>query len=242
MIYFKVKQAVRKIISSIVLKRTNNKPVHCQEEVSSTNSINIENIDNKSHHKIRIVGENNLIEVQNNTLLNVDIRIRGHNNKLIIGSDSSIKGIICIKGNNLSVLIGNHTSFGDVYILCQENSNVEIGSYCMFSRNIEIRTTDAHAVIDIKTGKRLNPAQSIIIGDHVWVSLGVLINKGAMIPDDCIVGAGAFINKPFTESNTILAGMPAKIVRRSVTWNRTRRKFYNPKELFDWEKHAIDNH
>lgn len=196
----------------------------------------IEFINPKSRHTIKIIGEQNLIEAGNNTLLNAEIRIRGHNNKLIIGSDSSIKGMVCIKGNNLTVSIGNHTTFGNVYILCQENSNVYIGNYCMFSRDIEIRTTDAHAIVNLENRKRINPAESISIGNHVWIGVGVLINKGSIIPDDSIIGAKSFVNKKFTESNTVIAGVPAKIVKTNVTWNRTRKKLYSEEELFDWKR------
>lgn len=65
----------------------------------------------------------------------------------------------------------------------------------MFSRKIEVRTTDAHSVIDIETRSRINKAESIHIGDHVWVGLSTIINKGAVIPSDNIIGANSFVNK-----------------------------------------------
>jgi acetyltransferase-like isoleucine patch superfamily enzyme len=132
------------------------------------------------------------------------------------------------------VSIGDSTTFQTVYLLCQEGCDITVGRHCMFSREIEVRTTDAHSLVDISSGTRLNRPQSIVIGDHVWVGLRALINKGASIPDDSIVGAAAFVNSAHSESHTVLAGVPAKVVRRGVTWNRGRKDSFTEEELLEW--------
>lgn len=129
---------------------------------------------------------------------------------------------------------GDYSTTVGVYILCQEGCNVRIGRHSMLSREIEIRTTDAHSVIDLETGNRLNTPADVIIGDHVWVGVGVILNKGTVIPNDTIVGAGAFVNKPFEEEHTAIAGAPAKVVRRGVTWNRSRRAKFSTDEMNEW--------
>src|SRR5690606_7167657 len=101
--------------------------------------------------------------------------------------------------------------------------DVLIGSHCMLSREIEIRTSDSHSVLDRRNLKRLNMPASVTIGDHVWLGLRCIISKGATIPDDTIVGAGAFVNKPFDEPGIVLAGTPAQIVKRNITWQRRRK-------------------
>lgn len=166
----------------------------------------------------------------------LDIKIAGSNNKLIIGKNCQLRGQILIKGNGQTVSIGDHTTFADVYLLCAEGCNINIGRWCMFSRKIEVRVTDAHSLIEVSTGNRVNMPRSIIIGDHVWVSLGVIINKGVTIADDNIIGAGAFVNKSFTESQTVIAGLPAEVVKRGLTWNRLRRSKWTEEEMNAWKQ------
>jgi acetyltransferase-like isoleucine patch superfamily enzyme len=105
----------------------------------------------------------------------------------------------------------------------------------MFSRKIEVRTTDAHSVVDRQTRRRLNPASSVTIGDHVWVGLGAVINKGSSVPADSVVGAMSFVNRSFEEEGVILAGIPAKVIRTGITWNRGRNARYTQEELDFWK-------
>ena len=47
----------------------------------------------------------------------------------------------------------------------------------------------------------------------------MLINKGVSIKQDTIIGTGSVVTKPFDESNVVIAGTPAKIVKRNVVWD-----------------------
>ena len=99
---------------------------------------------------------------------------------MVIGENCHFGGKIVVKDHSQTVVFGDHSTSVSVCILCQEGANVRIGRWCMLSRDIEIRTTDAHSVIDRETGKRLNTPASITIGDHVWVGVGAIINKGGV--------------------------------------------------------------
>lgn len=118
--------------------------------------------------KLCITGDNNEITINENANLNkLDIRIQGDGNRLCIGKHCKIRGKILIKGNGQTVSIGDYTTFRKVYLSAQEQCSIIIGHYCMFSYGIEIRTTDAHSVVDLTTGIRTNKAASVIIGNHV---------------------------------------------------------------------------
>ena len=218
-------------------KKTNTKNEHLDIKINSENNQILVN-SNKNHKgSIKVEGDNNKIEIPDTTSFNLNIHIKGTGNKIIIGENCKLSGQILIKGRNQSVSIGEYTTFGSVYILCQENSNVSIGKYCMFSREIEIRTTDAHSVIDNKTNIRLNKPGDVFISDHVWISLRCLINKNTRIPKDCIVGAYSFVNKNFSDAdeNSLIAGTPAKVLKRNVTWNRERKNKFPQAELDYWK-------
>lgn len=179
---------------------------------------------------IEAVGENqinfwrrscgNKIVFGNNFYCNsLKIVFKGNNNNLIVGDNVKFTGHILIVGSNRRVEIGSDTTAQGVYILSRDE-DVSIGKDCMFSREIEIRSTDVHKIYDLTTGERLNLAKKIMIGDHVWVAARVIISKGTIIPDGCVVGAASFVNKEFSISNSIIAGTPAKIVKENIRWER----------------------
>ncbi|MCB6663487.1 hypothetical protein LI167_09075 [Phocaeicola dorei] len=58
------------------------------------------------------------------------------------------------------------------------------------------------------------------IGKYVWIGKDVKIGKNTKIPDDSIVGWGSIVTKVFHEPNIILAGIPAKIIKRGINWDR----------------------
>ena len=191
----------------------------------------------KRRSPLSVTGKGNSLSLGEGANIDrLDIKVAGSNNKLIIGKNCQLRGQILIKGNGQTVSIGDHTTFADVYLLCAEGCNIHIGKWCMFSRKIEVRVTDAHSLIEVSTGNRVNVPKSINIGDHVWVSLGVIINKGVTIADDNIIGAGAFVNKSFTESQTVIAGLPAEVVKRGLTWNRLRRSHWTEEEMNAWKQ------
>ena len=85
--------------------------------------------------------------------------------------------------------------------------------------DIFVRTSDFHSITDEK-GERVNQSQDIIIGNHVWIGQGAYLLKGTIIPDNCIVGARALVSKPFRDTQSIIAGIPAKVVKENVHWSR----------------------
>lgn len=185
---------------------------------------------------LTVVGDHNEVFFKSGVKCKGKITIEGSGNVVIFGDGSFFRGRLIVRGNNQVVSIGSHSTFQSVYMLCQENCNIKIGNWCMFSRDVEIRTTDAHSVVDAKTRERVNNPASVKIGNHVWVGVGSLISKGSQIPNDSIVGAYSFVNKKFTEENVLIAGTPAKIVRHGVTWNRGRKPKFTQAQLEHWKE------
>ncbi len=71
-------------------------------------------------------------------------------------------------------------------------------------------------------GNRLNKSMDVKIGEHVWIGQRVYIGKGVQIGNNNIIGYGAIVTKSFNNSNNVIAGVPAKIVKGGVDW-RTKR-------------------
>jgi len=97
----------------------------------------------------------------------------------------------------------------------------------MFASNIIIRPSDGHSIYDINTKELLNKGENIIIGNHVWSGLNSIFLKGARVADNSIIGANSLVNKKFHEENVIIAGSPAKIVKRGVNWDRKSPRLFD---------------
>lgn len=184
-----------------------------------------ENIEGFS--EIVIDGNNNTIELEfplhaeGEFFTNNRIRIFGRNHYCHICSTFKFHdNFIDFFEENASLYIGRNTSVRNTGIALSYKSDIYIGEGCMIAES-NIRGSDFHPIIDIETNKVINiPSQRLYIGNHVWLAERSRILKNAYIPDGCIVGAEAVIAKKFEESNCIIAGNPAKIIKKNITWDR----------------------
>lgn len=174
----------------------------------------------KLMERLRVRGIGNKIVVKEGAKLgSIRIDFMGKNNLIEIGEGANFKrGEIRFVGNGQHLIIGKRTSIQECRFLCEEGCSIEVGDDCLFSYDINIRTTDAHSIVDTVTNERTNPAASIKIGNHVWIAQDVIVSKGVKIANNCVIGARSFVNRPQPESNTIIAGIPAKVVRSNINW------------------------
>lgn len=126
---------------------------------------------------------------------------------------------------NQRLEIGEDCSFwtGVNLNLTDDNAHIRIGEDCMFSKDIEIWASDGHALIDRKTNSVINPCHnSVVIGNHVWIGAKVIMTKNVGIPDGCVIETGSVVTSKINEKYVVVAGNPAKIVRRDIDWSRKR--------------------
>lgn len=146
------------------------------------------------------------------------ISIKGRDNRLDIAQDCNLRGVhIEIHGEGCQLKIERNTIIGeDCYLSAREKgTQLTIGADCMFSRNVKIMTSDGHDIL--RGAQRINPAQSIHIGTHVWLADNVTILKGVSIGDGSVVGINSTLTKSIAEQQ-IAVGSPAKVVASEVTW------------------------
>jgi acetyltransferase-like isoleucine patch superfamily enzyme len=140
--------------------------------------------------------------------------------RLFAGRDSKIVvngTFIVYKGSDIRVLDGavltlneGFRNFG-VQIICAKS--ITIGKGCVIAPDVVIRDRDAHRI----QGSDHETAQSISIGEHVWIGARSLVLKGVTIGDGAIVAAGAVVTKD-VPAHSIVAGVPARVIRRSIAW------------------------
>lgn len=175
---------------------------------------------------IYICGNDNQIVVgENCNLRKVTFFIRGSGNKIIVGNGCSAYNVqFHIEQDNNEINVDDGTTLhgreeGAIHMAAGEGSRILVGEDCMFAHSVQIRSTDSHSIIDLD-GQRVNPAKDVKIGNHCWIGLRCIILKGTEISNHCVVAAGAVCSKNYPETNCILAGNPAKAVKRNVDWDR----------------------
>ncbi len=176
---------------------------------------------NNSEKPWVINGDNNTITLAENTILrkNAFLEIEGNNNNVAIGFSVKAKFLVHIETDNANFSVGRHTTSFECVIRINESTSLVLGEDCMISAGVLIATSDMHPVYDMSTDERVNTAEDIIIGDHVWLGRKSNILKGVTIGNGAIVGAGAIVTND-VESHTSVAGVPARVIRKNIYWSR----------------------
>jgi acetyltransferase-like isoleucine patch superfamily enzyme len=118
-------------------------------------------------------------------------------------------------GPSAQLRVGDGTYFSpNVRIVL--TSGLSVGSGCAVSWDVQILDDDHHL---IDSGRGFGPSSKPIeIGDRVWIGSRATILKGVRIADGCVIASGAVVTRSVEEPNSLVAGSPARIVRRDVNW------------------------
>lgn len=221
--------------------KTKLKRIRLLEGILKKNVIKIENIKANTlilgkgvmrESFITIYGKGNYVEIKDGyDITNLKLLVRGNNNKIIIGEDfvvnyNTTSGPVCIsaKDDGNTIIIGEYAHIrGEAELVCMEGTKLLIGTNLGMSNETIIRTGDGHRIFNRDTGIRTNSAEDIIIGDDCWIARRGIVLKGVVLKNYTIVGTGALVTKKYDESNIILGGNPAKIIKHNISWLPGRR-------------------
>jgi len=149
--------------------------------------------------------------------------IKGDDHSVVIGGACSFAGgAVWMEDDHGRLEIGQGTTIEEASLtVIEPHSRIRIGPRCMLAHGIDIRTSDSHSIID-SDGNRINWPADIEIGEHTWICAHASILKGAEVAGDSIIGSRSVVTHRFSEKNVVLAGVPATVIRRGVTWQRER--------------------
>jgi len=108
--------------------------------------------------------------------------------------------------NKKSTVYLSFASSGGCYY--QALNGIEIGEGTLWSYNCSFISSN-HDPKNYSVHKKSGP---IVIGKNVWIGANCVILPNVNIGDNVIIGAGSIVNKN-VESNTIVAGVPAKFIK-----------------------------
>lgn len=184
---------------------------------------------------VNFAGRNNkLIVGGNSTIKAIEAKFLSDNGKCILGDVGFAPqyapnnfNVSFTVGLNCTITVGDFltTTTWAAMTTFEPGSQIDIGHDCMFARDIRITSADWHPYYDVSTKARLNEhVPPIIIGNHVWLGSFATILAGTTIGSGSIVGLSSVAKGQFPNNCTI-AGNPAKIRRRNVTWERSPKHF-----------------
>lgn len=121
--------------------------------------------------------------------------------KIKLGNKIRVHSGCKIKVRSKAVLsIGAGTKINyNCMIVCRQS--ITIGEGCEFGPGVLVYDHDHDFRVGLE--KKEYKCSDVMIGDHVWIGANTVILRGAVIGDNCVIGAGSVVrgNVP---SNTIL--------------------------------------
>lgn len=119
-----------------------------------------------------------------------------------------------------TLIIGKDARIGD-YVHINADLDVVIGDNVLMASKIFISDTNhGNYVGEKQTSPDTNPSEreyfykSVRIGNNVWIGENVVILPGTIIGNGCVVGANAVLSGKAYPDNSIVAGVPGKVIKR----------------------------
>lgn len=161
-------------------------------------------------HKI-FIGNNVIID--DNVLLDA----KGSNNEGIIIGDKAFIGrntILSCKDGDIRLMEGvnigfNSEVFSSSVVSIGQNTIIAAFTYLVGGGNYDISSSAA----DFSLQDGLETKGGIRIGQNCWLAANVKVLDGVDIGDGAVIAAGAVVNRNIP-SNSVAAGLPAKMVRK----------------------------
>lgn len=131
--------------------------------------------------------------------------------KFSLGKHSVVESYSCINNAVGDVVIGDHTRIGIHNTII---GPVTIGSHVNLAQGITVTALN-HNFENIK--ERIDSqgitTKQVVINDDVWIGANAVILPGVTIGRHAVVAAGAVVTTDVPE-NTVVGGVPAKIIKR----------------------------
>lgn len=89
-------------------------------------------------------------------------------------------------------------------------AKIVIGKGTYIAKNVGIITSNH----DLENLDEHQPGRDVVLGERCWIGMNAMILPGVHLGEHTIVGAGSVVTKSFLEGNCIIAGNPAKVIKR----------------------------
>lgn len=121
----------------------------------------------------------------------------------------------CDKGSKIHI---GENFYANTGLIILDAAKVEIGNQVFFGPCVSIYTVN-HPIDAFVRSLGYEIAQSVKVGDHVWVGGNTVINPGVTIGDNVVIGSGSVVTKDIP-ANTVAAGNPCRVIREITEEDR----------------------
>ncbi len=104
-------------------------------------------------------------------------------------------------GKNSNVIRDNN------FLQC--SGGVYIGNYVEFATRVSLLSSN-HDLYD----QRISHRRPIVIGNYCWLGMNTTILAGVELGPRTVVANGAVVTKSFPEGKCVLAGVPARLIKK----------------------------
>lgn len=167
--------------------------------------------------------KNSMIKIQNGVL--TTSANQSHGNGRLSSFRLDENSIVNVNGNftfmynadvilfkNAVLELGNN-SFINSNCKIRCHKYISIGENCAISHDFTIMDSDAHYL------NGSNNTLDVIIGNHVWIGTRVTILSGVYIGDGSVIAAGSIVTEN-VPNNSLVGGVPAKILKKNISWSK----------------------
>jgi carbonic anhydrase/acetyltransferase-like protein (isoleucine patch superfamily) len=168
--------------------------------------------------QIDFIGHDATVHIHQGCAIHASIKVK-HNGSVTLKPGVKIRRdtqLVC--DANSHITIGPDTRINARSRLCAyEGGSITIGARCLLA-DVRMRTSDSHSIIDLETGRRINPPADIYVEDQVWLAENVYLYKGAHVGSGSVV-AGRSTVTGYIPPYSLAAGTPAHIIKTDISWN-----------------------
>ena len=130
-----------------------------------------------------------------------------------LGRDASIECTGTLRSLGKGLVTGDNVGIGSFSFLgCA--GGIEIGAETILGNYVSMHAEN-HNYADPAVPVRLQGVnrKGIVVGRNCWIGAKATILDGAEIGDNCIVAAGAVVREGHYAAGSLLAGVPARVVK-----------------------------
>lgn len=98
------------------------------------------------------------------------------------------------------------------YFQALSGGKIYIGKGSWIANNVGIITSN-HNPADLNNHQE---GKNVVLGENCWIGMNSMILPGVNLGPNTIVGAGSIVTKSFLDGNVVIAGNPAKVIKKNI--------------------------